>query len=175
MAYFAAAFACWSTYAWRGASWDGYSDRRFWLFLTIALGALGINKQLDLQTDLTDIGRSLAYTLGWYEQHRTIQLVFIISVAIAGVFALTVMCWLSLPLSIGKVLALSGATFLVSFVLIRAASFHHIDMFLSQTALGLRWNWILELSGITLAGIGAVAERRSSASARQSLTARQRR
>jgi hypothetical protein len=33
---------------------------------------------------------------------------------------------------------------------IRAASFHHVDRFIGQKILGLRWNWVLEMSGISL-------------------------
>jgi hypothetical protein len=35
-------------------------------------------------------------------------------------------------------------------VLIRAASFHHIDRFIGESILGLRWNWVIEISGISL-------------------------
>jgi hypothetical protein len=68
------------------------------------------------------------------------------------------------PLSASRALALSGLIFLLSFVLIRAASFHHVDVLINQTALGLRWNWILELSGIGLVGGGAFIERRTTRS-----------
>jgi hypothetical protein len=47
-------------------------------------------------------------------------------------------------------LALIGATLVLGFVLIRAASFHHMDRFIGTRILGLRWNWILEMSGIGL-------------------------
>jgi len=45
-------------------------------------------------------------------------------------------------------LALLGATFLIAFVLIRAASFHHIDRLITSSIFGFRWNWILEMGGI---------------------------
>jgi len=35
-------------------------------------------------------------------------------------------------------------------VLIRAASFHHIDRFIGDRILGLKWNWILEMGGISI-------------------------
>ena len=35
-------------------------------------------------------------------------------------------------------LALMGTTMVLGFVLIRAASFHHVDQFIGQTILGLR-------------------------------------
>jgi hypothetical protein len=34
--------------------------------------------------------------------------------------------------------------------MIRAASFHHIDRFIGSTILGFRWNWLLEMGGITV-------------------------
>ena len=47
-------------------------------------------------------------------------------------------------------LALLGTAAVLAFVLIRAASFHHIDRLIGQRILGLTWNWILEMGGISL-------------------------
>src|SRR5215471_20103805 len=43
-----------------------------------------------------------------------------------------------------------GTTLVTGYVLIRAASFHHVDRFIGRTILGFRWNWILEMGGIAL-------------------------
>src|SRR5450631_116329 len=43
------------------------SERYTWRAVSILFLALGINKQLDLQTALTELGRVLAYDQGWYE------------------------------------------------------------------------------------------------------------
>lgn len=143
------------------SSQDTRSTARFWLLLALALGALGINKQLDLQTALTEIGRLLARTGGWYEQRHEVQIYFIVAVGVSGALALAALTWLAWPLSASRALALGGVTFLACVLLIRASSFHHVDVFPSQAALGLRWNWILELSGIGLVGAGATIERRT--------------
>jgi hypothetical protein len=45
-------------------------------------------------------------------------------------------------------LALVGAVFIIAFIVIRAASFHHVDEWLGWTFLGLEMNWVLELGGI---------------------------
>jgi hypothetical protein len=45
--------------------------------------------------------------------------------------------------------------FLLSFVAIRAASFHHVDILLSAHLAGLKLNWILELGGIAFVAFGA--------------------
>jgi hypothetical protein len=51
-----------------------------------------------------------------------------------------------------------GVAFVLVYVLTRASSFHHVDVFLASTAMGLRWNWILELSGIGAVTAGAWLE-----------------
>jgi len=161
VAYFAAAWGCWTVFANTRSSQGTRSAARFWLLLVVALGALGINKQLDLQTALAEIGRVLAHYGGWYERRHDVQIYFVVAVGVSGALALAALIWLLWPPSTGRALALSGLTFLLSFVVIRATSFHHVDVFLSQTALGLKWNWILELLGIGLVGAGAIIERRT--------------
>ena len=53
-------------------------------------------------------------------------------------------------------LALVGSTFVLGFVIIRAASFHHIDRFIGNQILGLRWNWVLEMGGIVLVLLASI-------------------
>jgi hypothetical protein len=112
--------------------------------------SLGINKQLDLQSALTEAGRVLARYQGWFEQRQLVQLAFIALVAIICLIAaITLLLW-TRGAPIPTRLALMGTTMVLGFVLIRAASFHHVDQFIGQRILGLRWNWILEMSGISL-------------------------
>ena len=79
VAYFIGAAMC--TLAFRRAGANRRSSAPGWLMLAIALVLLGINKQLDLQILLTEIGRSLAQHYGWYQQRRTIQTAFIAMLA----------------------------------------------------------------------------------------------
>ena len=137
------------------------SPARFWLLLTISTALLAINKQLDLQTALGQFGRDLAMSDGWWEQRRAVQAAFIAVLAIVGVLSVGVLGWLSWPLTRGRAVALGGMGFLLIFVMMRASSFHHVDIVLKETALGLRWNWILELSGIGLVAAGAIRELRA--------------
>ena len=53
-----------------------------WFGLSILLLVLGINKQLDLQTLLTALGREIAQENGLYESRREIQLIFVILFAL---------------------------------------------------------------------------------------------
>jgi hypothetical protein len=127
----------------------------FWNVLTIALVLLGINKQLDLQTWLTLILRKLAIHEGLYEKRRLFQAVFIVFMALSGVIGFRWM-WRLVSMQAREVwLALAGLFFLLVFIVIRAASFHHIDSFLKFDIGGFRMNWLLELGGISLIAVAA--------------------
>jgi len=132
-----------------------------WKGLAIGLLLLGINKQLDLQTALTEFGRIVAHEQGWYDERQQVQIDFIMGVFLVGiwlVFAVLLLAGRNLP-RLG--LALLGIVFLCCFVAIRASSFHHVDILLGTRVGGLKMNWILELGGIALVGVGAYAERRA--------------
>jgi len=91
----------------------------------------------------------LAHYEGWYEQRQFVQLVFIALVAMTCLIAaITLLLW-ARNSPIPTKLALIGTTMVLGYVLIRAASFHHVDRFIGQKILGLRWNWVLEMSGIS--------------------------
>jgi hypothetical protein len=125
-------------------------DRRAWRSISILFLFLGINKQLDLQTALTEAGRYLAHYQGWYEQRQMVQLAFIALIAvICLICAITLLVWVK-DAPISTWLALIGTTLVIGYVLIRAASFHHVDRFIGRAILGFRWNWILEMGGIAL-------------------------
>ena len=111
---------------------------------------LGINKQLDLQTIITEIGRMTARSEGWYEVRRRVQLAFILLVLLAGLWIFRTV----LALAAGKIhemaLVLTGSVFLICFIAVRASSFHHVDRLLGLDFGGLRVNSVLELGGIGL-------------------------
>jgi hypothetical protein len=102
------------------------------------------------QTAFTEAGRVVAHLQGWYEQRRSIQLDFIGLVAATCVtVAITLLIWMRRA-PIPTWLALMGTILVFGYVLIRAASFHHIDRFIGESILGLRWNQVIEISGISL-------------------------
>ncbi|MDX2021240.1 MAG: hypothetical protein SF187_13450 [Deltaproteobacteria bacterium] len=132
---------------------------RAWAALTFGMLALGINKQLDLQTALTEAGRALALQQGWFEGRRVVQAAFVLIVAIV---ALVMAAWLWLQTRHGTPplrRAFVGAVALGAFVVIRAASFHHVDLLLGHAFVGLRLNVLLELAGIAWVAFGAASER----------------
>ena len=143
--YLVATVSCWKTSR-RIAM--GTSERRVWFVLALLFLCLGLNKQLDLQSALTEIGRVLATHQHWYGQRQTVQVTFIIGVATAGISALLILLFWVRRSPLATLLAVAGTAMVIAYVLVRAASFHHIDRFIGQTVLGFRWNWIIEMSGI---------------------------
>ena len=124
---------------------------RFWLIVLCAMALLGVNKQLDLQSWFTEVGRDLATAQGWYQERRSVQAFFIAALVVGGLTGMAAIALL-LRRVIGLVTgAVLGLGFLVTFVAVRAASFHHIDRWLGYGV--VRVNWVLELSGIALIAI----------------------
>jgi hypothetical protein len=131
-------------------------QRRLWLGIAIILFFLCINKQLDLQSLLTASAKYFFNELGIYEFRKLFQLTFIIIIFIVG-FVCAYWLFFQYQMVIkNHLLALIGLVFLLGFVLIRASSFHGMDLIINYSLLGFRMNWFLELTGITLIGINGV-------------------
>ncbi len=127
----------------------------FWWGITAALFFLGLNKQLDLQTWFTQLGRDMAKRDGWYGQRHHYQVEFI---AIMGGVFLAAAVAIALALR-GHWLAYlrvwGGMALLLFFIVVRAASFHHVDALLMSDIGGMRLNWVFELGALALIGSGA--------------------
>jgi hypothetical protein len=149
--YFVASISCWRSggeVERRGR--DQLNEPRAWRFMSMLFLFLGVNKQLDLQSALTEFGRAVARYQDWYAERQSIQIYFIGLVALACLMmAVTLLIWMRRA-PMPTWLALLGTIMVLGYVLIRAASFHHIDRFIGETILGLRWNWVIEIGGITL-------------------------
>jgi hypothetical protein len=130
--------------------------RRFWLFTAAILVAFGVNKQLDLQSFLLEVGRMLAKSGGWYESRRVVQYVFLTGVAVTGAAAVMAMLWIFRRGGAWISLAQFGLVALCTFVIVRAASFHHVDMMLGMTIGFFRLNHVLELGGIAVIAAAAI-------------------
>lgn len=117
---------------------------RFWVLLGLFLLFLTINKQLDLQTLLTQTLKDMAISHGWYEQRRVLQVAF---VSFIGLTMLALLLTLRLTLmSLWRQYKLVwvGLLMLCAFILVRAASFHHIDILIRESILGLQLNVLVE-------------------------------
>lgn len=135
-----------------------------WQLVLFVMLLLGINKQLDLQTLFTELMRDLFRGLDLYEQRRTYQLAFIVAIGCGGTVALaglTYRFWGVLRRALGAVI---GLGVVVTFVVVRAASFHHVDLLLRSGPLPL--NVVLELGGIGVLAYSALRATQRDASSR---------
>ncbi len=159
-AYLVAALGC-GLAAWREPMPDGTRrprsrPSRFWLVLAALMLALGINKQLDLQSLVTQIGRDVVRALGLYSERRELQLGFILAVALvcagrAGGVPLGVAPHAEDPMAGDRGDAvhprLRGDPR-------RRRSTTSTPSWPRGWA-GSKWNWILELGGITIVAAAA--------------------
>lgn len=60
-------------------------ERWFWIFAGLFMLAMAVNKQLDLQSAVTAVGRCVAQLQGWYSERRSARQKFIfVLLAILG-------------------------------------------------------------------------------------------
>lgn len=155
-AYAAGALCCWLASR-RAPS----RERRFWLLLTLIMAFLCVNKQLDLQTLLTDAGRVEAKLHGWYAERHRYQVTFIFALAVASVIAVLFLLRRASRASGPVRGAIVGLALLLLFVLVRASSFHKVDLFINLRLGSLRANHLMELGGIALVTAFALAAAKS--------------
>jgi hypothetical protein len=139
---------------------------RGWSAVLAANLFFGVNKQLDLQTWLTRLGRGLARQEGWFEWRRELQLLFMFCVAVATltVFALIWMVGRRHRISAALRIAFVGEFWLGLFYLIRGMSFHHVDAWLHVRLPGANVRDLLEATGLIIvfaAAMSFVMQRRS--------------
>lgn len=127
----------------------------FWWTVTAALLFLGINKQLDLQTWFTEVGRDLAQQDGWYERRHEIQVAFIGGMGLLFACLAGMVAWALKGFWRPYLRVWGGMALLMFFIVVRAASFHHVDQLLMSDIGGLRMNWVFELGGLGLIASGA--------------------
>lgn len=131
-------------------------ERGLWVLIAVAMLALAANKQLDLQSALTAMGRCISQLQGWYHERREVQRLTIE----AGLGVAALMLALGLYLMRQQVrrnaLAMIGLGVVAGFVAVRAVSFHHFDMFLKDSFLNIRHNFLLENSGLVLIALNAL-------------------
>jgi hypothetical protein len=135
---------------------DRARGRSFWIGLAAALFLLGIGKQLDLLTPVTALGRLIATHQGWYGRRRKVQEIFIGGVIVAGCVGFRSVWVLIKGQERRAGPALLGIVCLVSYVGIRAVSFHYLDALLRSKIGGLELSAALELGGLALVAWGAL-------------------
>ena len=121
----------------------------FWGFMCLTLIVLGLIKQFNLLSAVTEVWRIIARYGGWIEQRRIVQAgAMIMFISIGVIFCGFLYRRLSQSFAIPEKLAAIGLAYLILFVGLRAISLHQFGTVLSYEIWGARINWIAELCGI---------------------------
>lgn len=141
------------------------ASRTTWKVIAVLMLLLCVNKQLDLQSLFTDIGRVIAWKYGWYERRREFQKWFVIGVLALALITTVLLAFRFRGFWKRSPLLAAGLAFLLTFIVVRAISFHHVDAFLKHMVAGVRMNWFLELSGIAMVWLAALLDIRKARTA----------
>lgn len=136
-------------------------ERIFWASVAAAMLFLGVNELFDLQTVLTSVGRTIAVEQGWYEDRRIYQFEFVLALATIGVVAALASVRLTRESDPSIRWALLGLVFIGAFVLIRAATFHHVDSLLGLGPNAFNLGSMQEMAGIVIVAAAAYRYRRA--------------
>lgn len=124
------------------------AERWLWLGCSVLLALLMVNKQLDLQSFLTAVGRCHALMTDWYENRRAVQGAFIIAVIVITAGSFVVLAVLLRRAFLRNFLLFSGLLLLLTFIAVRAVGFHRFDQFIANAIGPFRMNHVLELGAI---------------------------
>ena len=94
------------------------------------------------------MGRQIAKAQGWMDQRRIVQFWFVVAFGIAAMTAFSMFAVIMRNLFRQHMIAFIGLFLLLSFIMIRAISFHRIDKMLGFEFFAVRINWLFELTGI---------------------------
>lgn len=128
-------------------------SRCIWVAFASLMLLMALNKQLDLQTLLIEIGRRVAQAQGWYEQRQGVKVGFIL-VGGGGLLAgLALMVWRFRRFFRRRPLLALGPALLLGYVLARALATPD-----GSRGFGVHsrpWTPLLELGGITCVAVSA--------------------
>jgi hypothetical protein len=155
-AYFAAAVLCAlaaQAYGREKGRRSSKSLRNLWVVIAIGLIALAVNKQLDLQTLLTDWMRDAAERGGWYGRRRVLQAAFVLAAVIAAAGGL----WLILRTLGGRWrehrLMLAGLAAMCVYVLLRVADIERVGEMTGMSLAAENARTIIEWTGLAFIGV----------------------
>jgi hypothetical protein len=134
------------------AFWRSYRqhhrDRHFYLGLALLLLLLGGARQFGLLRWITEWGREVARLEGWYTTRWWLQRRLVWGGGYAGLALFGWLAWHNRRQLRQRGAILLGVVFLVSFVAIRAVSFHNMDVWLSRRRWGMPGNTLLEVGAL---------------------------
>jgi hypothetical protein len=121
--------------------------RPWWIVFAVTL-FLGLNKQLDLQTLLIELGRNLSLSHGWFDSRRSVQFAFVLASGIIALgTALYVLCRYRTFWSAHRPVTV-GLALVACYCLLRVAEINHV-LVTAPAAEDTRF-WPAKLAGIGL-------------------------
>jgi len=136
-------------------------SRAIWFAVAALMAFLCLNKQLDLQSLLTEIGRILSSKQGWYEQRREFQKWFVLGILAGSSLGALFLIVCFRGFWKNHLLLGSGLFFLLSFIVFRAVSIHHFDTLIGKRFENPESIGIVELGGIALVWLAALRDYRN--------------
>lgn len=128
----------------------------FWVLGAVLIFALGVNKQLDLQTSFGASAKAWVQARGLYEHRRALQLAFVALLAVAGLVVLWLLRrWIVRSGKRYRVVAL-GLALSGVFVVTRAASIHILDRLIGSANQTEALAATLEICALVLMVVGAI-------------------
>jgi len=142
--------------AWAALRTSFRLESRFWWIAAVGLLFLALNKQLDLQTLLTETLREVATRDGWFEQRRAAQAAFVGAIVLLSLAMAAYLARLAWESGAGVKLTFLGLALLGAYVLSRAALFNHLETPIGRIASDVRAHGNLELGFIVVVIVGEV-------------------
>jgi hypothetical protein len=139
---------------------------RIWLWLGVVLAALGVNKPLDLQTRLIELGRQIAgkeHLLAYRAEFYALFFAGFL-LAVIALLALVAFRWRGPIGRFGRQLPLAagGCALVGAYIVVRAASITHVDLMLGfDLEQRNPFLWLLEAGGLLLIIVGALRKIKS--------------
>jgi hypothetical protein len=128
----------------------------FRIFLTGCIFLLGLNKQIDIQLLITDIGRTYSQAHGWYETRKYFQVEFLAVFSTIGLGLFFILCKALKNIWRSVFLPVTGLFILFSFVIIKASSLHILEHYFDKRIGGFNLFDISELTGLLCIGLSLI-------------------
>lgn len=134
----------------------------FWYLVSALFVSMAIAHAGELGGAVADYARSGAYSDGWYESRRSVQVAVVVGVAMLWALATVVALW-RIPARRRRYLPMTIVTStLMFFSVIRLVSLHRVDTLLYRRSIeGLRIGVMIEIFLVTVAAVITDWARRS--------------
>ena len=131
----------------------GRAQRPFWWAIACVLLLLWLGRLANFEQIVTDFGRGVAISYGWYSTRRSVQFMGIFGLMLGSGVIVTCMLARFPRLRAPEALGFLAAGCLLTLIGVRSISLHSVDNLLVRRVLGLRVGWLLEaLILVSIAG-----------------------